>query len=75
MRQKTRAVSVHLTGTELRLLQKLAFSARRSGGRKLAASVILRALIRMMQRLDVDLAGVKSAEDLKRRLLTARIKK
>lgn len=68
------SISIKVSRRELLLLQRVAFKARRTGGRKLAGNVILRALIRMMKELDVDLSGVKSVEALKDRLLEAKRK-
>lgn len=77
MKKKTKAgsISVRLTQGEFRRLQGLAFRARRTGGRKLSASEILRALIRFMERLEVDLSGVKTGTALVRSLRKARLKK
>lgn len=72
MRRPLRAVSVQVSRREFVLLQRLAFQAKRTGGRKLAANAILRALIRLMKALEVDLTGVKSAAELRKRLLAAK---
>lgn len=69
---KSGTVAVHLTEREFRRLQGLGFRAKRTGGRKLSASEILRALIRFMRHLEVDLKGVKSGAELTRRLRAAR---
>ena len=74
-KRKTAAVEVALSEREFRRLQDLAFRARRTGGGKLAASVILRALIRFMERLDVDLRGVKTGAQLARSLRRAKLKR
>ncbi len=66
-----KSISLRLTAGELRALQRLSYAARRSGGRKLSSSAILRALIAMMRSLSVDLKGVKTAAELRRRLLKA----
>ena len=56
-------------------LDQVGSEAKRSGGFKLAKTVILRALIRAMQTVDeqigIDLTGVKTEDELKERLLTA----
>lgn len=73
-KRKSVVVEVALSEREFRRLQDLAFRARRTGGRKLSASEILRALIRFMGHLEVDLKGVKSGAALARRLRGARLR-
>jgi len=52
-------------------LQKIGTEAKVRGGFKLAKTTIIRALVKAMMELDVDLVGVKDEEELKRRILNA----
>lgn len=68
---KVKSISLSLSGGELRLLQRVSYSARRSGGRKLSNTEILRALIRLLGFLEVRFEGVRSVAQLQGRLLKA----
>lgn len=70
-KKTTVSVSLRLSRTECGILRRLSWEAKRSGGRKLPHSVMLRALIRLSKELDIDLAGVKTAAQLKKRLMVA----
>ncbi len=60
---------------DLRALRRLSFAARRTGGRKLPAAVILRALVRFMGSLDADLSGAESVGGAARTLLHAPLRR
>lgn len=74
-RKATASVSIQLTKAEALALRRLAFRARRAGGRKLSSAAIVRALIRLMKELDVDVRGVRTVEQLKKKLLAAGLRK
>jgi len=52
-----------------RMLQEFGSDARSAGGYKIPKTTIIRALIRLLMTLEVDLSGVKTEEDLLRSLL------
>jgi hypothetical protein len=54
-----------------RMLQEFGSDARVAGGYKIPKTTIIRALIRLLMTLEVDLSGVKTEEDLLRSLLLA----
>lgn len=54
-----------------RMLQEFGSNARAAGGYKIPKTTIIRALVRVLMTLDVDLSGVKTEEDLLRSLLLA----
>lgn len=56
-------------------LQKIGTEAKASGGFKLAKTTIIRALIKTMMDLEVDLSNVKDEDELKIRVLRALKKK
>lgn len=69
------AASFTVSERDFRRLQELSFKARRTGGAKLPTSAIVRALVLLMQRLDVDLKGVRSRAELGRRLRQAKLRR
>ena len=52
-----------------RMLQEFGSDARAAGGYKIPKTMIIRALIRLLMTLEVDLNGVRTEEDLLRSLL------
>jgi len=52
-------------------LSEVGFRARTSGGTKLRKTEILRALVRLLMELDVDLTGVRDENEFLRRLRKA----
>ena len=52
-------------------LSALGHEAREKGGHKLAKTLILRALVRMLKKLEVDVTGVKTEDEFYERLLEA----
>jgi hypothetical protein len=52
-------------------LSKIGYKARSSGGVKLRKTEILRALIRLLLELDVDVDGIKSEDEFLERLRKA----
>ena len=54
-----------------RMLQEFGSDARAAGGYKIPKTMIIRALIRLLMTLEVDLNDVKTEEDLLRSLLLA----
>lgn len=68
------SVSAKVSKRECAILQRLAWEAKRTGGRKLSYNAIIRALIRLVKTLAIDLNDVKDIEMLKRRFLEASFK-
>lgn len=54
-----------------KVLEDLGSEAREQGGFKLAKTLIVRSLIRLARILDVDVSGVKSEEEMLKRLIDA----
>ena len=54
-----------------RMLQEFGSDARAAGGYKIPKTMIIRALIRLLMTLEVDLNDVRTEEDLLRSLLLA----
>jgi hypothetical protein len=55
-------------------LENLSVKSKVTGGRKLANTAIIRACVRAMMDLDVDVTGVKDEDELKDRIMEARAK-
>ncbi len=70
---KSEYIRVNLTlPDELdRVLQEFGNDARATGGYKLPKTMIMRALVRLLMKLDVDPSGVKTEEELLERILQA----
>ncbi len=70
---KSEYIRVNLTlPDELdRVLQELGNDARATGGYKLPKTMIMRALVRLLMRLDVDPSGVRTEDELLERILQA----
>lgn len=54
-----------------RFLEEVGMEARATKGYKLPKTLIVRALVRMMGELDVDVSGVKTEDELLDRLIDA----
>ncbi len=54
-----------------RFLEEVGMEAKATKGYKLPKTLIVRALVRMMGEMDVDVSGVKTEEELIERLLQA----
>ncbi|MFC1717621.1 hypothetical protein ACFL6S_28425 [Candidatus Poribacteria bacterium] len=70
---KSEYIRVNLTlPDELdRVLQELGNDARATGGYKLPKTMIMRALVRLLMKLDVDPSGVRTEDELLERILQA----
>ncbi len=70
---KSEYIRVNLTLPDKldRVLQELGNDARATGGYKLPKTMIMRALVRLLMKLDVDPSGVKTEEELLERILQA----
>lgn len=55
-------------------LEQVSLDAKESGGHKLPNTAIVRALIKVMMDLEVDVSGVKDEDQLKERIMQARRK-
>ncbi len=64
-------ISLTLPDSLDRVLQNVGNEARAQGGYKLPKTMIIRALVHLLMRLNVDVSGVKSEEELLDRFLEA----
>jgi len=69
MKNNTKRISTFLTQKELDYLDKVSSKVRFSGGFKLSRAEILRALVKAMKEMEVDVSGVKTEKQLKDRIL------
>lgn len=71
---KSRYFRLNLTLPEAldRFLEEVGIEAKAQGGYKLPKTLVLRALIRFMAELDVSVDGVRTEEELLRRLVAAK---
>ncbi|MEW6189902.1 MAG: hypothetical protein AB1466_07360 [Actinomycetota bacterium] len=53
-------------------LENLSLKSKVSGGRKLANTAIVRAAIKALMQLDIDVTGVKDEDELKERIMEAK---
>lgn len=74
---KSEYIRVNLTlPDELdRVLQELGNNARATGGYKIPKTMIMRALVRLLMRLDVDPSGIRTEDELLERILQATMKR
>lgn len=63
--------SVNLGKSQICLLDEISKDCRFSGGRKLCRTSIIRAFLKAGKRLNIDVSGVKSEEELKERFLAS----
>lgn len=70
---KSRYFRLNLTLPEAldRFLEEVGIEAKAAGGYKLPKTLVLRALVRFMAELDVNIDGVRTEEELLDRLLSA----
>lgn len=70
---KSRYFRINLTLPDAldRFLEEVGIEAKAGGGYKLPKTMILRALVRLMAELDVDVDGVRTEEELLDRLVAA----
>ncbi len=52
-------------------LENLGIECKKSGGHKIANTVIVRSAIRLLMDMDLDISGVKSEEELEKRIKKA----
>ncbi|HEY4696289.1 MAG TPA: hypothetical protein VIH13_05315 [Candidatus Hydromicrobium sp.] len=52
-------------------LENLGIECKKSGGHKIANTMIVRSAIRLLMDLDLDISGVKSEEELEKRIKEA----
>ncbi len=53
-------------------LENLSLKSKVSGGRKFANTAIVRAAIKTLMQLDIDVTGVKDEDELKERIMEAK---
>jgi hypothetical protein len=64
-------VCVGLSKKQICFLDDLSKKAKFSGGRKLRRTAIVRALLTTAKRLDIDVARVRSEDELKERIVAS----
>ena len=72
-RLNIKRISTFLKPKELEYLDKLSNKAKFTGGFKLSRTEILRALVKAMREMKVDVTGVKTEDQLKERILRGKI--
>ncbi|MCD6094096.1 MAG: hypothetical protein J7J51_04860 [Candidatus Omnitrophica bacterium] len=60
-----------LNKSQMCFLDKISKDTKFTGGKKLSRAAIMRTLIKVAQKLDIDIKGVKGEEELRVRFLTA----
>lgn len=70
-REERSWTTVAIDKKQAHFLDTISKNARFTGGRKLSKTAIMRTLIRVAKRLDVDTNEVKSEEQLKKSFLAA----
>ena len=65
-------ISAPITREDLEFLEKLSAEARFSGGSKLSRADILRASLKAMQKMRIDVRGVNDEQELTRRIVGGR---
>lgn len=73
IKQKEPTYRFHIPMTEdqIKFLDQLGMEAKRTGGYKLAKTVIIRACLEALKKLSIDLRGVKTEKELTGRILEA----
>ena len=74
-RLAVKRISTFLKPKELEYLDKLSNTAKFTGGFKLSRTEILRALVKAMKEMKVDVTGVKTENQLTERILRGKILK
>ena len=62
---------VSLNKKQICFLDEISKNCKFSGGRKLCRTSIIRAFLRVAQKLDIDTSGIKSEAELKKRMLAS----
>lgn len=65
---KKKWTCVSLDKKQICFLDEISKTCKFTGGRKLSRTSIIRAFLRAVKNLDIDVSGVKSEEDLKKRM-------
>jgi len=63
--------SVSLNKSQICFLDGISKTCKFTGGRKLTRASIIRALLRVGKKLDIDVNGVKTEEELKEKILAS----
>ena len=61
--------TVALNKKQICFLDEISKKSRFSGGRKLSRTSILRAILKMAERLDIEVSQVRTEKDLRKRIL------
>jgi len=64
-------VPITMPSDMVSFLENLGVECRKSGGHKIANTMIVRSLIRLLMGLNLDISGVKSEEELEKRIKDA----
>jgi hypothetical protein len=64
-------VPITMPSDMVSFLENLGVECRKSGGHKIANTMIVRSLIRLLMGLDLDISGVKTEEELEKRIKDA----
>jgi len=64
-------ICISLNKRQICFLDEISKGCRFSGGRKMCRTSILRALLKAVRKLDIDVTSVKSEEELKNRVIEA----
>lgn len=65
---KRRWTSVNLDKKQICFLDEISKNCKFTSGRKMSRTSVIRAFLRAWKKLDIDVNGVKSEEDLKERM-------
>ena len=64
-------VPITMPSSMVSYLENLGIECKKSGGHKIANTMIVRSAIRLLMDLDLDISGVKSEEELEKRIKKA----
>ncbi len=64
-------VPITMPSNMVSFLENLGITCKKSGGHKIANTVIVRSALRLLMDLDLDISGVKSEEELESRMKDA----
>jgi hypothetical protein len=64
-------VPITMPSSMVSFLENLGIECKKSGGHKIANTVIVRSAIRLLMDMDLDISGVKSEEELEKRIKKA----
>jgi hypothetical protein len=70
-KEPTYRFHIPMTENQIKFLDELGMEAKRTGGYKLAKTVIIRACLEALKKLPINLRGVKTEKDLTERILEA----